>query len=492
MIARGMRRTILLVGLLLAIAAAGVALRLAKRETAVPQSHAATAPVPPPLAGQRSPAELARAAADSNILPSDYVGAKACEKCHTERYAQWKQHPHSRMNQDATTASVKGDFNDAHISLPQGDVSFKHVGDAYTMTLARAGKTVRSYRVTRTVGSRFMQFYIGTQIEGPEPKTSPAYSEEQKLPYGYLFRSKRWLPHNYFDALGPEIKPDGTAQFEPFDSPQVHRWASSCMQCHNTVPYAYRVGFVAPRMGYPIDDLVLPIALRNEVAKTVDLSRLPSNVLNTGSLLVPDKHLAALGVSCEACHFGGRVHVAAEGEAGSWTPVSNLLEIKPHDPHRVATSDPKNPYVLNAICTQCHSANAQTFANGAGVANSREALDMLAGACNPQIKCTDCHDPHITNGVDGQPASAKHVGACLKCHDKYADPIAAAAHSKHGNNPEITCLDCHMPRISQGLDMIVRSHRISSPADRIMLSWSSRMPAICVTSTSRSRGPSAS
>jgi predicted CXXCH cytochrome family protein len=472
-----MRRTVLLAVGLLAVAGGATVLRLAQRETPAPVQPPPPATLPTIAAVQRSPAELARAAADSNILPSDYVGAKACESCHKERYAQWSQHPHSRMNQDATSKSIMGNFDNAHIALPQGDVTFKHVGDAYTMTLARAGKTVRSYRVTRTVGSRFMQFYIGKQVEGPEPKTSTAYTEEQKLPYGYLFRSKRWLPHNYFDALGPEVNADGHAQFEPFDSPQVHLWASSCMQCHNTVPYAYRTGFVAPRMGYPIDDLVRPLALRDVIAKTVDLSRTPNNVLYTGNALVPDRDLAALGVSCEACHFGGRVHVAAEGEAGSWTPVSNLLEIKPRDQHHVVGSDPKNPYVVNAICTQCHSANAQTFANGAGVANSREALDMLAGACNPQIKCTDCHDPHITNGPDGQPASTKQLGACLKCHDKYADPAAAAAHSRHSGNPEVTCLDCHMPRISQGLDQIVRSHRISSPSDRIMLS--SEQPNAC-------------
>src|SRR5580704_19560493 len=150
-----MRRTVLLAFLLLAVAGTATVLRLAQRDEPVPKSRPSMPAMPQTIAtAQRSPAELARAAADSNILPSDYVGAKACESCHKERFAQWSQHPHSRMNQDATSKSVMGNFDNAHIALPQGDVTFKHVGDAYTMTLARAGKTVRSYRVTRTVGSR--------------------------------------------------------------------------------------------------------------------------------------------------------------------------------------------------------------------------------------------------------------------------------------------------------------------------------------------------
>jgi len=452
----------------LLIALAGVAgAALTARIVLHHDEPVAKAPPPSPPPGphfgtsvdHRSPSELQTAAAESNILPADYVGPAKCKECHEDRYAQWQQHPHGRMNQNASATTVLGDFNDARITVPQGDVTFGKDGDRYTMTLARGGKTLRRFVVTRTVGSRFMQFYIGKQLEGPEPERAPIYHVEQKLPYGYLFRMKRWIPQNYFDATGRELRPDGSYNYEPFERPLVHRWERSCLQCHNTYPYAYRLGLEAPRQGFALDAITPARKLRDTIAQTLDLSRVPPGQLDTSNALVADRDLVTLGISCEACHFGGRAHVKSEGDKTSWLPQSDLLQVK----------DEKkgDPALINSLCTQCHCAVQATFANGAGVSNSREALDMAAGACNPQIKCTDCHDPHISNGKAGQPASEKHLAACTRCHDKYKEPAAAAAHSHHGK--DVTCLECHMPRIEQGLDQIVRSHRISSPADPRML-----------------------
>jgi hypothetical protein len=124
--------------------------------------------------------------------------------------------------------------------------------------------------------------------------------------------------------------------------------------------------------------------------------------------------------------------------------------------------------VINSICAQCHSAEGVSlYPNGAGTWNSREALDLFGGACSGHAKCTDCHEPHTPGPPGGSPDQAKQVAACTRCHDRYVQPRAAEAHSRHG--PEVSCLDCHMPRIVQGLDAVIRSHRISSPSDERML-----------------------
>ena len=58
------------------------------------------------------------------------------------------------------------------------------------------------------------------------------------------------------------------------------------------------------------------------------------------------------------------------------------------------------------------------------------------------------------------------MAACVECHDAFRDRDAARAHAQHGG---VTCLDCHMPRVTMGIDRYVRSLRSSSPTDRVML-----------------------
>lgn len=117
--------------------------------------------------------------------------------------------------------------------------------------------------------------------------------------------------------------------------------------------------------------------------------------------------------------------------------------------------------MVNAICAQCHSTPSPRFPDGAAARNSSEALAQSAGAC-AGIKCTDCHDPHVSGPGAGAPDAATHLAACAGCHAMAAD------HSRHAP-ASATCLDCHMPRIVQGVSAFVRSHRISTPANPVML-----------------------
>lgn len=451
-----MRKWLLPVGVGLAIASV-VAVELLPSHG----PRASKDPVRTASSALAAPHTDAGAVASSNVLPSDYVGPEACEACHAERYRQWRDHPHSRMNQNADEKSVRGDFNGARLTMPQGEARFSREAGAFTMTLERAGKPVRKYQVTRTVGSRFMQFYIGRQTEGPEPKTHALYTTEAKLPFAYWFRLKRWLPESYFDPFEMEHRADGSLTHEPFDRPEVLAFSQNCMVCHNTYPYVYRLGVPAPRMGFPSSDLHVDVpAVRVELDKALGPSTEPG--IATITRLRPE-HLTRLGVSCESCHFGGRSHVNGEGKS-LFLPTSPLFSIEPNDPQHRAFSSSQNAYAVVSICTQCHSAKAQTFPNGAGVSNSREALDLQAGACTSKIKCNDCHDPHRAGAPEAAPDAPAHVDACVRCHGKYREPAAAKAHAGSFHTTP-TCLDCHMPRISQGLDEAVRSHRISSPAD---------------------------
>jgi hypothetical protein len=343
-------------------------------------------------------------------------------------------------------------------------VVFSTEGGHRFMALERAGKLVRRYQVTRVVGSRFMQFYIGKQVEGPEPRTDPLYSEETKLPYGYWFRLARWLPESYFDPAPDEFDAAGHPSYDPFEKPLLNAWRSGCMACHNTYPYLYRLANL-PRAGYPRGDLELdPQTLFPALADTGLLKR----GRGWAYLQLEPEKLTCLGVSCESCHFGGRAHAAGEAQKPTFGPSSPLVTVVPHDGRSDPTPSKKNNYAVNAICAECHCATVPLFPNGAGTWNSREALDLENGACASKIKCTDCHDPHRPGPPEGTDLTDQ-VGACRKCHPAYATPEGASRHSGHAAAAAVSCLDCHMPRISQGLEETVRSHRISSPTDPRML-----------------------
>jgi hypothetical protein len=414
----------------------------------------------PDAARRRAPA--ATLAGESTILPGDYVGPDACKECHEEKYAQWRAHPHSKMNRDATGETVRGDFSGVRVPYEDGTVLFARDGDRYTMTLERAGAVVREYRVTRTVGSRFMQFYIGVESKGPPgPDEAVRREQEQKLPFGYWFKLHRWLPTSYFDPVGPETQKDGTPVYDPYNHPRVHLWSQNCMLCHNTYAFAYRLGLPNGLSGFPAQDLL--------VAGAPLVSELQRSLATEGPTVrerIRPKNLVSLGVSCESCHFGGREHVKNERESKP-LPTSPYLKFTDA---ALARTDPdkKDPYAVNHVCAQCHRAVVTLFPNGAGTWNSREALDLMGGACQNAIGCTDCHDPHKAGGPEAaegrDPASA---ATCVRCHAKLASPEAARAHSKHSE--KVNCLDCHMPRVTQGLEEVVRTHRIASPAEASML-----------------------
>jgi cytochrome c1 len=382
----------------------------------------------------------------SNVHAGDYVGPEACAECHEEKYAQWRQHSHSRMNLDANQDSVLGDFSGVELEYAGERARFDRDGESFFMTLwGDEGR--RRYRVTRTVGSRFTQMYVGVQVEGPEPRGNPAYIREGKLPFGYWIARKAWFPEPYFDSdCPPEYGPTGDVSL-PAAEAHGTSWRRNCIFCHNTYPYEERLREGNGTTGFPAEDLHL----------VGDEDDAPG--------LRPEE-LVTLGISCESCHFGGREH-AEDEKTILFLPTSPKLAFGKATPELVRSAR-TSAYAVNSICAQCHfSRGVSSYPNGAGTWNSREAVDMLEGSCASQVKCTDCHDPHVASAPGGGPDRPEHIQACLECHEGYRDPEAREDHTQHG--VEVSCLDCHMPRIVQGLESVVRTHRISAPGDPRML-----------------------
>jgi hypothetical protein len=409
--------------------------------------------------------------APSNIRPSDYVGPEECAGCHDDNYRSWRRHPHSRMNQLASAASVVGDFDDRTIGFDGATIAFEHAptaegdGEAYTMTVERPGARRRVYRVTRTIGTRVKQFYAGLLVEGA-PMGMNRADDEVVLPFGFLIAQRRWLPVTYFDDYGDDVHEDGRLTFDP-TAPGDAVLKSACAFCHNTTAYAYLLGVTRRQhRGFLASDLTVdPQGLREELAKWMPSVDLAAGIQGAFDL---DRQLVTVGISCESCHFGGRAH-AMEKATYRFGPSSPVLDVHPADPGRSAERRRDNPWLVEAICRQCHSSDGTYYADGTATENSREALELDHGACASRIACTDCHDPHVAGPVEGGgPDRPEQVAACTRCHAQYAGERAAAAHSRHSSK-QASCLDCHMPRITQGLTGSVRSHRISVPGDPRML-----------------------
>jgi hypothetical protein len=404
----------------------------------------------------------------SNILPGDYVGPETCAGCHRAKFQRWSSHPHSRMNQLPTKYSVRGDFADHVLKLRQGAVTFSTDDDGYRMSVSRDGRPLRRYRVTRTVGTRFAQFYIGVQEEGPEPAGHGVYGEHM-LPFAYWISIGRWLPKHYFDLDGSEELRDGVPVVEAVDRIRdVRPYNDVCMNCHNTYPYSYRI-FHKIYAGFPAATVAAALEpLSQALAPTVEVGASVESFTKLNSRLDPDRHLVTLGISCESCHFGGREH-AQEGGKIRWVPTSPFLRLTAHDPERPVTGQRGNAATIAGICTQCHSGNATHYPNGAAQFNSREGFDLHAGACSSQLHCAHCHEPHTMGPPSGGPTQPKHLAQCVRCHPQHRDESKAAAHSRHAAASGVDCLDCHMPRQTLGVDALIRTHRVCLPVEESMV-----------------------
>jgi hypothetical protein len=373
-----------------------------------PSEPAKPAPAPKPVRGA--------IVAESTIQRADYIGPEACLECHADQYAQWAKSLHATMNQRASKTSVLG--SSTTLAYAGGTMRF----DGTTMTLAKGDRAIR-YRVTRTIGTRGLQEYVGI-AEGA--------TEEVRLPFAWWPRRAGWYPQPYFDPWLDEPAFDAYAEVtEP--------WATRCPWCHSTYPFAQRIARSVRGVGHGFEQFF-------EVASP------PSERLQLDQQVT-------VGISCESCHLGGRAHAA--GAPIHLVPIGAKSRDGAPSPTTFA-EERKDPAIVNRVCAQCHSGPSPHFPDGSSSRNSSEALDLATSACT--ARCVDCHDPHrlSTRQESGAGArlDAKSLAACARCHADRTTAEHAGAHKTVG------CLDCHMPKIVMGIDRHVRTHRIGSPSDR--------------------------
>ncbi len=376
----------------------------------------------------------------STIRREDYIGPDACGECHPGQLAGWKTSLHRRMNQLAGPDSVIGNFA-TRIEYAGGSATFATTTTdrtpIYTMTLAKSGVT-RRYRVTRTIGVKALQEYVGVEItNGTNGAHSDAPGMEVRLPFAWWPKAKGWYAQPYFDPWF--AREEDFDAYAKIDEP----WAERCPWCHSTYPFEQRIARAAVRdIGHGMEQFFTSAS---------------------GSERLAVEQQVTTGISCESCHLGGRAH--AEGAPMSFVPQGAGARENVDAPvPRSFAEERVDAAIVNRVCAQCHSGPSPRLADGTALRNSSEALDLAASSCST-ARCTDCHDPH-TGGSDEKRA----IAACTGCHAQLADAAAQSAHAGHAASqttgaPTVSCLDCHMPKLVMGIDRVVRTHRISSPTN---------------------------
>jgi predicted CXXCH cytochrome family protein len=423
----------------------------------------------------------------SNVRPADYLGRpEACKQCHSTNYNSWSTHPHRWMNALADATTVKGDFSgNAFIAYKGGRATFDRQPEAYFMRLQRDGDK-RTYKITQTIGSRFYQYYVGKQVEGSEPPSHHFYTKDHLLPFGYWLDEKEWVPVVH---IGPETKDaDRPDPFKPPESGQHYaEYAASCNYCHTTFPLGDLLGRRSKQLGdyaplamhwlerdylveaHPDKVPMMEEFLRSGGNREVSADVRGEGVRNPMLDWEAPQYAATLGVSCEACHLGAREHVESKGKIKPrFLPASPHLLLE--DTGRPPPATGRTHDNVNWACGRCHVGGRPSFAAGMSTWNSVEYSDAMRGSCYSKLRCIDCHNPHKPIGRKWTPTADQDDAVCLECHEQFEPSEKRRAHTHHQAGSEgARCLNCHMPRINEGLQDVVRTHMIYSPTRPDML-----------------------
>lgn len=442
-----------------------------------------------------APEEVAASRVDtggeSNIRPVDYseAGAESCKRCHEEKYNDWLTHSHRLMNVMATPENVVGDFSGISMDYLGGKAEFFTDNGQYRMAFAKSGVR-RVYSIERTIGSRFTQYYVGRMIDGPDPEDAPCRNVSHVLALGWWIDKQEWIPavHVQGDDTDHDV-------WDPYDANNLTSYDLHCGSCHVTLSVGdwmlrsggrKRITEYVPRpVSFQFSEY-LAESHPNLVRKPGDWSETSGMAIldaleSMNGIDIPEQAVQ-MGIACEACHNGCKEHVANSDPEKS----TRLPSFFPESPHvhskgtDVKSLRGRNDINANFVCSKCHVGRRPEFANGGHTWNSTEFADAVRGACYDRKKadahsmkaltCIHCHDPHAGTGKKWAKTPAQDNESCMSCHEQFRDGATLQAHTHHApGNSGSDCMGCHMPKITEGLQDVVRSHRIFSPTDARML-----------------------
>jgi hypothetical protein len=367
-----------------------------------------------------------------------FVGRQTCAGCHGQEDRLWQGSHHDLAMQEATPASVLGDFDGASLTHFGVTSTFsRRDGKLFVRTDGPDGR-LHDFRVAYTFGVFPLQQYL---IEMPGGRL-------QALPLCWDARPAAEGGQRWFHLHPDEPVPAGDALH--WTGPN-QTWNYMCADCHST---GLRKGWRAGK-----------------------------NVYETT--------WAEIDVSCEACHGPGSRHVAwARGDRKT-DGNGKGFAVRLADPGRGTwIADPatgKGRRLAPAVatdevetCARCHSSRA--VISDQGVEPGRPLLDSYRPALLDEgfyhadgqidgevyevgsflqsrmhaagVTCSDCHEPHaLTLRRSGN-------ALCTHCHS--APKFDTPAHHHHAARGA-QCVDCHMPEKTYMVVDTRRDHSLRVP-----------------------------
>src|SRR3954470_17731816 len=132
----------------------------------------------------------------SNITRADYAGSAACARCHEKEYAAWRDSPMHRMTRNVHETEISAPFEGASFAFRADSVHLEQQGKERFMRLHRAQGRDTLFRVSKVIGGRLREDFVGAEVD-PAAPLGPARDDERILPISYLVFNGEWRYKGY-------------------------------------------------------------------------------------------------------------------------------------------------------------------------------------------------------------------------------------------------------------------------------------------------------